>query len=117
MKAFPKLLLPAALLCLGLSGLPAVAQAERHGQRDLAQQLGLSAEQAARVDEALRRGQQRHDDAREQTRLELSTLLNPTQLTQLERLMPPGPPPHPPHAHPAPPAPPAPPAAPDQPHR
>ena len=117
MKVFPKLLLPAALFCLGLTGLSAVAQPERHAQRDLVQQLGLSAEQAARVDEVLRRGQQRHDEAREQTRHELSALLSPAQLTQLEQLMPPGPPPPPPHAHPAPPTPPAAPAVPDQPQR
>ncbi|CAN5304926.1 hypothetical protein BH11PSE10_BH11PSE10_06280 [soil metagenome] len=109
MKAFPKLL-PAVLfsLSLGLSCLSAAAE------RELTQQLGLSAEQSARVDEVLRRGQQRHDEVREQTRMELSALLSPTQLAQLERLMPPVPPPHPPHTHPAPPAPPAPPALPDR---
>ena len=113
MKAFPKLL-PAALfsLSLGLSCLSATAEPERLDPRDLAQQLGLSAEQATGVDEVLRRGQQRHDEAREQTRKELGALLSPTQMTQLERLLPPGPPPHPPHPPHAPPAPPAPPTAP-----
>lgn len=118
MKAFPKLLPAAVLLSLslGFSGLVSAAETAPPPPpppplpHDMVQQLRLNAEQATRLDEALRRGQQRHDEAREQTLKELSALLSPTQQAQLERLMPPGPPPHPhqqPHTPPTPPAPPA----------
>lgn len=55
-------------------------------RHQLAQELGLGAEQAAKLEDVLRRDRQRHEAAREQTRQEVAALkLSREQQARIER--------------------------------
>lgn len=84
------LALLAALAAIGAHAQPGPPPAPSRTQ--LAQDLGLGAEQAARLEDVLRRDRQRHEAAREQTRQEVAALkLSREQLARIDRQLAPPP--------------------------